>query len=260
MFSRALISLILLLQLSTAQALTVISDLDDTIKITRVSHPESVTNGLFSTKTFLGMPELMRVLRAPVGNSLQIVSGSPDLIRSLVDRLLVRNNIEADGVYLVTGSSRKPEVLEKLVSQAQDEVILLGDDQENDPKFYQDLQDAYPDKVKAIYIHQLNEYILPIGQIGYFTAYEVAVHEHEAGRLSAEDVDKVKNNISKDLIFNFFQIKGIKKGASKLLIPEWQKCSPYSVSRVLSTTRQLRSADQNFLNLIEKIALQNCND
>ena len=134
---------------------------------------------------------------------------------------------------------------------------MLGDDQEHDPRFYESLRDAYPEKVKAIYIHQLNEHILPIGQIGYYTAYEVAAHELAAGRLTENLLHNVKSFITKSL-FRFFYF--MNKKASKELIPEWQECSVYSVRRVLSTTRELSFVDQDFLNLVEDIALKNCDD
>ncbi len=53
--------IILTLVLSfNASALTVISDLDDTLKITNVaSKPRAVWNALFNKNAFKGMPELM---------------------------------------------------------------------------------------------------------------------------------------------------------------------------------------------------------
>ena len=51
---------LLLLFVSQAKALTIISDLDDTIKVTNTRDiKEASFNAMFSTKAYLGMPLLM---------------------------------------------------------------------------------------------------------------------------------------------------------------------------------------------------------
>lgn len=253
-----IVCLVTLLGALSSHALTVISDLDDTIKITRVKTLDAIKNGLFSTRTFLGMPELLRSLKAGDDqNLLHVVSGSPDLVRGPVENLLSVNEIEVTSVHLLNGTSKKPTALSKLVESTDDDVILLGDDQEKDPYFYADLKKQYPEKIKAIYIHQLNERNLPEGQIGFLTAYEVAAHEAAAGRMSFNDLAKVKNFIIERLDFKDND-PFISRRISELLIPDWQECSARSVRKVLSTTRALSESDQDFLNRVEKIAIRNC--
>lgn len=239
-----------------SHALTIVSDLDDTIKITRVKTFDSIGNALFHTDTFMGMPELLNSLQNQPENKLFVVSGSPPFLKSQVNRLFHKNRMAPNGLFLTNGTSYKPRFLLPLLERSQDGAILLGDDQESDPEFYENLKNQFPEKVKAIYIHQVNEdknVILPEGQIGYLTAYEVAVHEATAGRLSDEQLQEIANSMYWKLMNS-----SVNRKKSFLLIPSWQKCSAQSVERILAPTRALPKANLFFLKLIEDIALQNC--
>ena len=255
---KKVIALSLLLSIS-AHAVTIISDLDDTIKITHVKAAQAIQRSLLSTDAFLGMPELMRAFKSSEKNKLFIVSGSFSIVHGPVSKLLNTNGIDADHVYLVNGSSKKPATLDQLVNAAQDDVILLGDDQESDPQFYKALQKKYPTKIKAVYIHQLNDVLLPENQTGFLTAYEVAAHETAAGRLTVQNLDQVKANIADNLDFKKYDPFYYTK-ISRKLIPHWQECNQESLTRVLAPTRNLNVADSDFLNRIEHIAIQNCDD
>ena len=243
----------------SANAVTIISDLDDTIKITHVKAVQAIKRTLLSTDVFLGMPELMRAFKSSPKNKLFIVSGSYVFVRGPVAKLLSQNGIEADHIYLANGGSKKPAILDQLVNAAKDDVILLGDDQENDPIYYKAIQKKYPSKIKAVYIHQLNDVVLPENQIGYLSAYEVAAYETTAGRLTLQNLDAVKENIEGNLDFKkndpFYSRK-----VSRKLIPHWQECNQQSLKRVLGPTRNLTLANSDFLNRIEQIAIQNCDD
>lgn len=257
-FGRA-IAISLLFSVS-AQAVTVISDLDDTIKITSVKSVKGIKKSLLSTDTFLGMPELMRAFKSSKENKLYIVSGSFSIVHGAVAKLLSYNDIPADHVYLVGGTSKKPAELDRLITAADDEVILLGDDQESDPKFYQALQTKYGSKIKAVYIHQLNDdVVLPANQTGFLSAYEVAVHEANAGRLTSENLEAVKTNIENNLDFKKNDLFYSRK-VTRRLIPHWQECTSESLERVLAPTRLMPQADLEFLSRIESIAIQNCDD
>jgi hypothetical protein len=253
----SLILIVLILSTLKAQALTVISDLDDTIKITRVKRIEAISNGLFSTHAFLGMPELMRSFKHNSENKLIIISGSPQFVKGPVLRLLEANAIITDKIDLVGKTKNKLADLRSNIEKTLDDVVLLGDDQESDPDFYQELKNSFPDKIKAIYIHQLNKRILPVGQVGFLTAYEVAVHEAVAGRLNLKQVENVKESILRSLDFRIDD-PFISRRISYMLIPEWQECSPRSVAQVLSSTRSLDISDQSFLSRVEKNAINNC--
>jgi hypothetical protein len=239
--------------------LTIISDLDDTIKITHVKNLKGLYHATLDDRVFIGMPELFRSFKASAENKLYVVSGSYRIVGGPVAGLLQRNGIDVDGVHLTGGSSKKPASIRRLMEKNHDDVILLGDDQEKDPYFYQQIKELFPDRIKAIYIHQLNIKQLPAGQIPFYSAYEVAAHEVSAGRLSESHLEKVKNSIQEVL-----DLKPgdpyITRRMSNLLIPDWQNCDRESVQKVLNATRAFDFVDKEFLNRLGGIAVRNCDD
>ena len=71
-------------------------------------------------------------------------------------------------------------------------VILVGDDTERDPELFLEVAAAQaPGRVAAIYIRRNLHRDLPEGVIPFVTAFDVAVHEVAAGRLSAEAAVRV---------------------------------------------------------------------
>ncbi len=241
---------------SSAQALTVISDFDDTIKITRVNTIYAVFNSILSAATYLGMPALLNAYKADPHNQTAVVSGSPSIISPFITNTLVINNLNPDALVLTGSTPGKLPALIKAMESTRDDVILFGDDQESDPDFYQELKRRFPEQVKAIYIHQLRGRVLPEGENGFLTAYEIALKEKEAGRLTQENVDEVKAAIINELELNP-EDEIVTQRMTEYLIPSWQTCN--DVTRALFTAAAADpSADQKFLDRIHTIAAKNC--
>lgn len=241
-----------------AEALTVISDLDDTIKITRVHTITAIFTGTIGLDVFIGMDDLTRAFQKESSrNRLLIVSGSPKILTIPVHRLLIENDIRADEVYLVGKSEKKLSAILKLVEDIEDEVVLIGDDQERDPEFYEKAQNAFPDKIKAIYIHQVKAQTLPAGQRGFYTAYEVALWESNDGRLGRHIPAEVQSQIEQKLDLNPGD-RSVSRRVSERLIPEWQKCFPKGKDTVLSKASKLPGADLRYLKRVSGIVAQNC--
>ena len=163
----------------------------------------------------------------------------------------------ADDIHLVGGTGKKLSKLLQLVSEAQDEIILIGDDQEKDPDFYKVVQTQFPNKIKAIYIHQLNPRTLPEGQIGFFTAYELALFETQAGRLPSETPEIVRSYI--ELKLDQAAKYGLgRKRASELLIPKWQKCSKEVNERVINGALEIQDSNATYFGRLISILNKNC--
>lgn len=252
----------LALQPNSAQALTVISDLDDTIKITRVNTLTAIATGTFGLDVFIGMDELIRAFqKESAKNRLTIVSGSSKYLTIPVYRLLIENEIRADQVFLVGEKGKEPdkklEIILDLVKRTEDEFILIGDDQESDPDYYAEVQKKFPAKIKAIYIHQLRASALPPGQRGFYTAYEIALWESVEGRLGPHVPTELQNFIEAKLDLNPSKPK-VTHRVSKRLIPLWQKCFPKVPDPVFSTVRALPGASRSYLNRVADIVSKNC--
>jgi len=191
-----ILSLFLILFSLETRALVVVSDFDDTIKITNAGNLAAATyNGFFKTKVYTGMPELLSEMRAYT-EELHIVSAAPSLVAPRIRNLLRKQKIAYESLsYRLLRSWEdkiqfKLEAIEEVLKRGE-EIILLGDDVEKDPEIFQEIQQRYPGKVLAAYIHQVRSRKLPPGVIPYYTSFDLALHEFLAGRMAEAGVQQV---------------------------------------------------------------------
>ncbi|NBU21934.1 DUF2183 domain-containing protein [bacterium] len=219
--SSTVLSLALLLSQSlfsySAQAYTIVTDIDDTLKISNVSSFFGVIKyGLFGKKTFAGTKELMNELAANASKVIYL-SASPKELKSRLRSLLVESGGYPAGEFRLrdwfdapSSSEFKMSQLEDIARHSDDSFIFLGDDTESDPEIYTHFLGHHPEvKSLGVYIHQVSARALP-GQVSPFrTAFDVALVEVENGRLTADQAirvgDAVLNAESKGLIFPSFK-------------------------------------------------------
>jgi phosphatidate phosphatase APP1 len=179
--------------------LLLISDLDDTIKISNTqSKLITVYRGLFRSSAFAGMAQLYsEILAASAGSEFYLVSASPPQIKKKIEFFLQMNEFPAAKIVLrdwIRQSSiikYKLGTLLALVEAAPGPAILVGDDTEQDPEVFARVAKRFPEKVVARYIRMVRGRELPEGTLGFFTAFDVACAELAAGRLSNDQVLKV---------------------------------------------------------------------
>ena len=191
---------LLLLSLSAARVTAaeepfiLVSDVDDTVKVTDVLHRNvSMRNAIHSKLVFAGMAELYRDLlgKDSPAERLEFISGSPRiLLTHKVDECLrdarfppyraaLRNRVGSVADF-------KTRVLRGLYGGSESQFLLIGDDTQSDPEVYAKFAAAKkPDQVLAIYIHQITGRALPPHSIPYLTAYDIALKEYQAQRLNA---------------------------------------------------------------------------
>lgn len=191
--------LALLLSSQCFGAITVISDLDDTIKITDAGdHANAAWNGIFTEKVFSGMPEFLRATRS-FADSLHVVSAGPKLIKGRVLSLLKKHNIKHEGVYLrkIPGKEGKLEFKVRTILEIMEknpgEVLLLGDDVDLDPEIYTEIVKQHPERVLGVYIHMVKNRPIPESFTPYWTSMDLALKEHMAGRLDSNSVIEIIN-------------------------------------------------------------------
>ncbi len=179
--------------------LLLISDLDDTIKI---SHTQSkiitVYRGLFRTSAFTGMAQLYcELLNFNPGSEFCVVSSSPPQIRRKIEFFLTKNKFPEGRIVLRDWIRQSSIVKYKLgtilaiVEQSKAVVLLIGDDTEHDPEVFAHVAKRFPEKVVARYLRMVKGRPLPEGSQGFFTAFDVACAELSAGRLGSEQVLRV---------------------------------------------------------------------
>lgn len=191
-----------------AQPVLLISDLDDTIKI---SHTQSklitVYRGLFRSSAFAGMAQLYEELLAfNQGSCFNVVSSSPPQIRRKVEFFLSKNNFPGCDITL-RDWMRQPNItkyklgailgLVEKAALAGRVSILVGDDTEHDPEVFAHVAKRHPEQVAARYLRIVKGRSLPEGSTGFFTAFDIACAELAAGRLGNEQVLRVGEAVLK---------------------------------------------------------------
>ena len=188
--------------------LLLISDLDDTIKI---SHTQSklitVYRGLFRSSAFAGMAQLYaELLLFNPGSVFSVVSSSPPQIKRKVEYFLSKNKFPECNIVLRDWMRQTSIVKYKLgsimslVEKAESSgssVILIGDDTEHDPEVFAHVAKRFPDRISARYLRIVRGRELPEGSTGFFTAFDVACAELAAGRLGSEEVLRIGEAVLK---------------------------------------------------------------
>lgn len=221
----------------------VISDVDDTIKVTDVlgSKIDVVYNGLFSKKKFSGMSELYQRLNKK-DTVIYYVTGSPQIIKGVVNEFLEDNFFPQSKNLILKNKIKddtfnfKLEAIRKLIGEIKpDEMILIGDDTEFDSDVYTQIAKENPGQVKSIYIRAVQNKILQ--NQNFFSPVEIAGAEFFKGRLSFNDLQSVANGF-------FKQEKNSKLAITNRYCPR--------EGRVFIETLKQYSRDQKLIDLFEK--------
>lgn len=192
---------LLCLSFNAYAGIQIVSDLDDTIKVTNSGNIwDSIGYGAARRKVYIGIPEFLAGSRSYV-NRLNIVTASPRILEKNVYRLLNKHQIKAENLVL-NGNIKRPGHIEfkttairKIMSETDDQFIFMGDDVGDDPEIFDQLMKEFPDRILASYIHVIKDREVPDSVSLHYTSYELAVKEGQAGRLSKEAVTSVAKSI-----------------------------------------------------------------
>lgn len=201
-------------------AFVIISDVDDTVKITNVlNRSRAVRNAIRSELVFAGMPELYRQMLGPDSRHerLRFISGSPRVLAHEIRELLAESKFPSYDLTVrgfrelrLSALHFKTKWLNGLYGAADEQFILIGDDTEADPEAYAAFAASRPAQVIAIYIRRITGRPLPPAQVSFVTAYDIAVHERIAGRLTHEQATAVGS--------------AVLSSSSRILLPAFQTC------------------------------------
>src|SRR5258705_2994471 len=131
---------------NAADTLVVVSDVDDTVKITDVLHPgHAFFNAVSSELVFAGMPELYSQMlsRGTHAEQLRFISGSPRVLAHKIRELLTESGFPSYNLTLrgfresrSSALDYKTRHLKALYNASPHEFIFGGDDTESDPEVY----------------------------------------------------------------------------------------------------------------------------
>lgn len=208
---------LLCLSFNSFAGIQIVSDLDDTIKVTNSDNLlDSFGYGAARRKVYIGVPEFLVGARSYV-SQVNLVTASPRILEKNVRRLLNNHEIQVENIVL-NGNIKRPGHIEfkttairKIMAETEDQFIFMGDDVGDDPEIFDQLMKEFPGRVLASYIHVVKDREVPDSVSLHFTSYELAVKENLAGRLSKEAVTAVAQSI-------------LQKNDLEALFPEFSFC------------------------------------
>lgn len=195
-----LISTTLLAGQNPTPKFKLVSDLDDTIKISHIEKKiHAGLNGLFTAKAFAGTSELFQQA-VKNGGSTTLLSASPKFLKFRIQHFLNKNEFPHTPIILKNKMSDstdayKTEELARITIEDDAPLVLLSDDTEIDPEIFTRFSDSHPGKVAAIYIRRNLNRTVPAHVTLFSTVFEVALLEAQAGRLDRNAVIAIAESI-----------------------------------------------------------------
>lgn len=197
---KASLAILLSLPFTTWGGTSLVSDFDDTIKITNAGDAlEAGVNGLFTQSVYTGMPQFLREVDT-YAEEIHIVTGSPGIINSKVHGLLRKHDIRYDSVSFRNPLREKTavyktRVIKAILENSSDDFILIGDDVDQDHLIYDGIKSLYPNRILAIYIHAVKNREVPSSAVRYWTSFDLTLREILAGRMNPESLLPALNTI-----------------------------------------------------------------
>lgn len=164
-----------------ASDLLVISDIDDTLKVSGSGHFSQTISRLNKTKAqFKGMKTLLWGLNN-VGYTISYVTAAKELISGRYHRNFLsdfpKGNLYFKSFFESTERYKISRIIREIEAHNPKKVILLGDNHSKDAKAYNYIANTYGHIEFAIFIRMVhpNKESFP-NEISYLTAAEIAIH------------------------------------------------------------------------------------
>jgi hypothetical protein len=239
---------------SANQQSILISDIDDTIKVSHVLDTDSVVaNASMTRNSFMGMPSLYQaLLRDQKADKFVYLSNAPERLMLWLHKRFLQSNGYPDGSLLLSRSLHAKDhklssIRNVIKTENPKELILIGDNGEKDTIIYAQIKREYPNLKITTYIHQVyslagyrNNFGKPleIEQSGFATSLDLAAQFQRSGYLSQVTYDEVlRANIPKALAESPYVERG-----GHMMFPAWLDCrdvQSFDLSDMLDDKEQL---------------------
>lgn len=186
--------------------LLLISDIDDTVKVTNVQNPADAVSSLKRKESFVGMSTLYsQLLSQRLETKLFYLTGSPEVIRPIMMEFLLDSGLFLGAQLTMKASSGDIQnykvselrrILQNFDSSA--DTILIGDNTQKDPSAYEITAQEFS-QVKARYIRRVkNNLVLPEGSKYFDSALDIALFEFQDGRLNENSLQILAQEIQQE--------------------------------------------------------------
>ncbi len=219
-----------------------VSDIDDTIKVSYVLDKDStVANLPMLRNAFIGMPELYHAMADLDGmKAVKYLSNAPRRVIGKVHQKFLIANDFPDGELVARsfwdlrkGNKHKIESIRKFISVYNPkEMILIGDNGEADVVVYSTITKQHTEIPTLTYIRQAYSNIgfngkfakpLDEGQIPFATSLDITLDLYKRGMFSVEILTKLVNQIAPAII----EESDDEERGKQMAFPEWYDCRDF---------------------------------
>lgn len=222
--------------------LVLISDIDDTIKVSHVRDKLDAFVNIFHTENvFRGMPEMYNLLTQgqPTMPVFYLTNAPEFLMKSFHADFLEQNHFPNGKVLLrknLSDKNHKVNKIHQIIKTLNPKaIILFGDNGEHDPEVYDLIRRQYPDIQFYTYIHQLynenkmdtNGDFLKAEQKGFVTPVEVVIDLANKNIISDQSARNFIDNIGIEILMNAEKENTERSKRGKLSFPSWKNFSEF---------------------------------
>jgi hypothetical protein len=246
---KKLLSLALLFLITSPvySRILLISDVDDTIKVSFVLDPNSViANVPMVSNVFMGMPELYHdIAKVPSLSAIKYLSNAPrGAVANLHKRFLRLNNFPQGDLIprrlrdTTTGNNHKLISIRGFIRQYHPQALLLiGDNGEADAEIYAIIRKEFP-QIPALTFIRLayssygfsNNYGKPLyqGQAGFVSSVDIATSLYHQGVFSMETLSQHVLKVVPAILKEGYRVE---RGQA-MAFPEWYDCRDFSLPQM----------------------------
>jgi len=214
----------------------VVSDIDDTIKISHVLDTEdALAYGIQTENAFLGMNQLYNLFLVKWGNEVDFLylSNAPEwLMEGLHHDFLSIHAFPSGRLSLLDGYSHKEthklkKIRKTLSSGLYQRALFFGDNGEKDAAIYNQIRREFPKVQVMTFIHQLYSVHnggsqLYAGQVGYVTPVEILFELEERKVFKTSDIGFLVDSLSKDILAT-----NLNMDVGVIMFPTWKDCRDF---------------------------------
>ena len=243
-----LVSTALFAQTTASKKVLLVSDIDDTIKVSHILNPIKYVRSIDTTTPFTGMAQLYQLIANQNSESTQIayLSNAPQEIKGVPvmqishSKFLESNYFPQGELILradIKDQNHKINSIRRLIKEQQPEVvIMIGDNGEKDVDTYLTAQSEL--QAQGIefhtYIHQLysSQSILQTGrsllqnQIGFVTPFEIALDLQKNNLFDQKSLEWMEKEVMPYIV----QEDSLKLDVGMpMTFPSFKNCSDYKM-------------------------------
>jgi hypothetical protein len=214
----------------------VVSDIDDTLKVTHVHSKGRQVGSFFDTRSrFIGMAEVFQQLQTQ-NDDIEfhyVTRASDKLMKFQHTKFLSRHKFPEGVVHFKESVGEdldmKQRVIRKIISEVKpDSIVFFGDNGQYDVVAYQQMTEEFPKIPTVTYIREVYskngkaEYPTRDGQIGFVTSVEIVMDLIALNLLPQSSYQPIE-----DVVYDRLLKDDGNENFGPMVFPGWQDCRDF---------------------------------